>query len=486
MRLKPLLVLFFVCSVLVLTSLDALACSCGAKPSVLAAYERADVVVSGRLVSVEKVPPDGEENRYYDGIRSATLVVEKVYKGNLRVRDEVKLGQGNGDCSWTFTEGIVGQQFLFYLPRTPDGEFWSVSSCGRSHYLENATEDLLYLDNINKLRGKTRVSGHYGYGRPAGFELANKKIVIRGEKETYETITDEHGVFEVYDLPAGKYVLEPELQNGSKLSDYQVWNSNVSRQPSSTRSLTFTLEPKEHVTIDLRLAPANGIEGNIVGPQGDPLANVCVALLSKDNKGPNQLAGCSDKTGHFRAKDVLAGSYYVVVNLQDEISVNEPYRRLFYPNVTQIEKAAAITVSEGETVTGINLVIPKVEETLTITGVLQFSDGKPVSDDDIATLSFKAAPREGFKTDEIEFPDDHGRFTFKILKGLKGELAGVFAAQIGEYANCPKLDALLMTQGYGAASLKSSVIAIDGDRDVENVVLRFPFPKCKRKEIDPR
>jgi hypothetical protein len=30
------------------------------------------------------------------------------------------------------------------------------------------------------------------------------------------------------------------------------------------------------------------------------------------------------------------------------------------------------------------------------------------------------------------------------------------------------------------------VIAIDGDRDVENVVLRFPFPKCKRKEIDPR
>lgn len=486
MRLKPPLVLFFACAILAFTALDALACSCGAKPSVLAAYERADVVVSGRLVSVEKASPDDKETRYYDDIRSATLLVEKVYKGNVRVRDELKLGQGNGDCSWTFTEGIVGQQFLFYLPRTPDVAFWFASGCGRSNYLEEATEDLLYLDNMNKLRGKTRVSGHYGFGRPAGFELANKKIVIRRDKEIYETITDEHGVFEIYDLPAGKYVLEPELQNGWKLSDFQQWNANVSRQQSSTRSLTFTLEPKQHVNIDLRLAPANGIEGKIVGPLGDPLPNVCVALLSKDNKGPNQLAGCSDKTGHFRAKDVLAGSYYVVVNLQDEISVNEPYRRLFYPNVTQIEKAAVITVNDGETVTGINLVIPNVEETITVSGVLRFSDGKPVSDDDVAAINFKALPREGFKTDEVEMTDDNGRFTFKILKGLKGELFGVFAAQIGDYADCPKLDAQLMMAGYGAAALKSTTILIEGDRNVDNVVLRFPFPKCKRKEVDPR
>jgi hypothetical protein len=173
------------------------------------------------------------------------------------------------------------------------------------------------------------------------------------------------------------------------------------------------------------------------------------------------------------------------VNLQDEISVNEPYRRLFYPNVTQIEKAAVITVSDGDTVTGINLVIPKVEETITVSGILRFSDGKPVSDDDVAAINFKALPREGFKTDEVEITDD-GRFTFKIVKGLKGELFGVFAAQIGEYADCPKLDALLMTAGYGAASLKSTTIPIEGDRNVDNVVLRFPFPKCKRKEVEPR
>lgn len=30
-------------------------------------------------------------------------------------------------------------------------------------------------------------------------------------KKTYETKTDENGVFEIYDLPPGKYFIEPEM-----------------------------------------------------------------------------------------------------------------------------------------------------------------------------------------------------------------------------------------------------------------------------------
>ena len=46
------------------------------------------------------------------------MVVERVFKGKLKIRDEIVFGQGGGaDCIWTFDEESIGHQFLFYLKR---------------------------------------------------------------------------------------------------------------------------------------------------------------------------------------------------------------------------------------------------------------------------------------------------------------------------------------------------------------------------------
>ena len=87
----------------------AKACSCGPRPTVLDAFEGAEEVVIVRALSVEKAQ-DTEQRSYVDGVRSATLIVEKVFKGKLQVRDEIVFGQGGGaDCIWTFDEQSVGQ-----------------------------------------------------------------------------------------------------------------------------------------------------------------------------------------------------------------------------------------------------------------------------------------------------------------------------------------------------------------------------------------
>src|SRR5262245_743055 len=76
------------------------ACSCGPRPTVLDSYDSSDVVAILRVASVEKAG-----DNYVDGVRSATLVVEKVFKGNLKVNDQVVFAQGGGaDCVWTFNE----------------------------------------------------------------------------------------------------------------------------------------------------------------------------------------------------------------------------------------------------------------------------------------------------------------------------------------------------------------------------------------------
>jgi hypothetical protein len=62
----------------------------------------------------------------------------------------------------------VGTKFLFYLdPREKKPKLWYASSCGQSkplpnystRYIEDAADDLLYLDKMNEVRGKTRISG---------------------------------------------------------------------------------------------------------------------------------------------------------------------------------------------------------------------------------------------------------------------------------------------------------------------------------------
>ncbi|HYP52025.1 MAG TPA: hypothetical protein VEQ42_00710 [Pyrinomonadaceae bacterium] len=68
---------------------EAQACSCGRTPSVLREYEWADAVVIARADAVEKARP-GEESGS-GGIRSTTLTVEKVYKGNFKPGDPFSL-----------------------------------------------------------------------------------------------------------------------------------------------------------------------------------------------------------------------------------------------------------------------------------------------------------------------------------------------------------------------------------------------------------
>jgi hypothetical protein len=77
--------------------------------SVLDEFDRADVVIIARLLSVEKAAAEEKENYTY-GVRSSRLVVEKVYKGQVRGGDALVFGQGNGlDCMFAFIDEQIGK-----------------------------------------------------------------------------------------------------------------------------------------------------------------------------------------------------------------------------------------------------------------------------------------------------------------------------------------------------------------------------------------
>ncbi|MFL6228344.1 MAG: collagen binding domain-containing protein [Pyrinomonadaceae bacterium] len=481
---RSILFLLAACALIHFGAREASACSCAAKPTVLEAFEQAGVVVVARAISVEKTENAAPKGRmsdgmnYVHGVKSTKMVVEKVYKGALKPGEEMTFAQGGGaDCIWTFDEESVGREFLFYLSAREQGQkIWVAFGCGRSSGLQWATDDLLYLNNLDKVRGKTRLSGtvRFGWGEEGTPSPAGMTLRLTGAKKTYELKTDEHGVYEIYDLPAGKYIIEPEAPHGWKLLDYGA------RQKGATNQVEVALEDKKHAAADIRFEIDNAISGKVYDTSGKPMDGVCLHLMPAEGKVPEYFyeADCTENGGQFRIDSIPPGSYVLVVNKDGKLSSSEPFGTFYYPNVSEREKAMVITVGPGDILEDFNISVPKVEETITVEGVFLYSDGKPVADE---SVEFKAEkPPKGVDGDARVSTDAAGHFSIKILKGLSGELFGEMYAYVGKFENCPKLEKAIRQTGRDNAELTTPSVKFRADEDFRGVELKYPFPGCKK------
>jgi hypothetical protein len=457
------------------------ACSCGPKQTVLDGYEWADVVVIARAVSLEK----SENNSGYEGIRSAKMVVEKVFKGDLKAGGEIVLAQGGGaDCVWTFDEKSIDEQFLFYLkPVGNNSRAWIAITCGRSNVLKYANDDLLYLNKLTDVRGKTRISGTLSFLEDTDLSVKDRKLRIVGAKQTYEVKTDQNGVYEIYDLPPGKYLVESEAPTGWKIDRHYLRYSSAiagDAEDKSPGKIPIILEDKKHAGLDIHFEIDNAIRGRVYDTNGKLMKGVCLNLIPAQGKEPQYFyeADCTEEAGAFSIEEIPRGSYLLVVNKAGKISSSEPFKTFYYPNVFEREKATVFTIGEGDTFDEINVHVPEMEETITIDGLLLYSDGKPVVNE---SVEFKPGEtKDNIDGEARAKTDSKGRFSIKILKGLKGELYGEMYTYIGEFENCPKLESVIKKTGQDNAELKTPAIEIQAENNLYNLELRYQFPGCKK------
>ena len=493
---KRLLLLVPVTALLLFMAQSAFACTCGPEPTLLESLEHSDEVVILRIVSVEKV--ENTPNRHYvHGVKSTTMVVEKVFKGDLKAGEQITFVQGGGgDCISTFNEQWVGHQYLFYLTRPEklakdsllatwkDPSLWVDYTCGRSRSIEGAAADLLYLENVSKVKGKTRISGRLDARQNSGLDFAGQTVKITGSKKVYETKTNKNGVFEIYDLPPGKYAVETEIPSGWKIDlswlAYSMRGTPneeyLRRRAEWEKRIEITLEPKKHATVDFVFEPDNSVRGRVLGPKGIPIPRVRVDLLRPGaDDGPS---GYTDEQGRFEIKSIPTGDYVLVANKEGKLSTQQPFRKIFHPNVWERERAAVVSIAPGETVEDVDIVIPHLEETITIEGVARYSDGKPVAD---RWINFNATKTDK-KVDGNVYAktDREGRFTLTVLKGLKGELLTDVYLIAGYYKNCPKVDELIAKSGAKSVRVYSNKIELTTEENLFQVELTLPFPLCEK------
>jgi len=451
----------------------AAACSCYATDTIDKEFAKTPNVVVLKLQFIKQ-----NENEATNFL----LSVEKVFKGDLKV-NEVLTFSFYSNCSWYFSEDEIGTEFLFYLGKRPaDNEKWSGSRCSRSGRLKSKTADLLYLENESKLRGKTRLSGRIEKmvetsGELNGFSfspLVNRKIRITGKGKTVNLVTDENGFYEIYDLPAGKYRITPGKVEGFIFSHEDLNYAEVEIKAKSQTEQNFIYEIN------------NGISGKVIDPNGKPLEDVCVDLISLQTQKTLGYSyhKCTDKRGQFEITAIPIGTYKIVVNKEDPFDfrgTDQFFNMFFYPNVKTEEEAAEISVEPNYFLKNLILIPPEMAETVTLTGRLTFSDGKPAEDKTVQFLKTEAIPES---SDEFAArTDKNGRFSLKILKGKAGVLSGLFYSYLGEYKNCPELDEILRQKDAKNQQIETAGIEIKATENLTGIELKFPFPSCQEAEI---
>jgi Carboxypeptidase regulatory-like domain len=486
---KRLALFAFACAAVLFAARDARACSCAAEPSVLDSFEWAEVVVVTRVLSVEKVYAKGAAERGGYFVRSTRMIVEKVFKGDPRPGEEMSFGQGGANCVWTFGEGDVGRQYLFYLHGGDKGQkVWYAGTCGRSSGLGGAADDLLYLNNMSKARGRTRLSGtlQFGLGEEGDPSAANRELRIIGANKTYKVKTDENGVYEIYDLPAGQYLVEPEATPGWKVNVLMLGYSasyaggEEDRSRKKMEKIPVAVQAGRHAALDLYFGIDTAIRGKVYDPGGNPLEGVCLHLSPAADANPQfYAADCTDAQGAFSIEDVSPGRYFVVANHDGKISSRQPFKTIYYPNAFDREKASVVSVGAGDVVDGVNVYVPAAEEVVTVEGVFLYSDGRPVAEENVVFEAEKAGA--GVDGGARARTDARGRFSIRILRGLRGKLRGEMYAHEGEFGNCPKLESVIKEGGRTSAEIKTPAVEILAEPGLAEPELRYPFPGCKAK-----
>ena len=245
----------------------------------------------------------------------------------------------------------------------------------------------------------------------------------------------------------------------------------------SPKQVAVMLELKKHANVYFVFTIDNYVRGRVLDPTGRAMYHVCLYLLRPGHTGLDP-SDCTDEQGRFEMTEVPPGQYVLVANRDGKPSSHEPFPQIFYPNVTERERAVVIDIGPGENVANLDIVIPKLEERVTVSGLLRYSDGKPVPGE---WVRFKVTiPNEKVHGNVNAQTDKAGRFTLNVLKGLTGELAAEEWLPKGRYKNCPKVDELIAKNGDNNVTVYSNVIKFTTEQDMFEVELTLPFPQCEK------
>lgn len=301
------------------------ACSCvGIASKCDRGWNSGETIFVGKTISMERVwPPESAFLSSY----AARFTVEEHLRGadSLSAEVVVYTGVGGGDCGYPFVSGI---SYLVYASRIGGDSRLHAGICSETKPAVMAGGVLNQLRAVRDHRQPDMVFGTIGMApRGSRFDdlvdsrtLDNVRVRatdIRGR--SFQTQTDDHGVYAFALLPAGSYTIEPDLPPGF----------------AKPAQLTAEVGSSEFACrVDDFARPDGRIEGTVVDAAGRALAGFVTiqpadpseAVLARRQGGLPGFETGSD--GKFSLPQLPPGRYRLIFNPRAGAAVN--FRVTFY------------------------------------------------------------------------------------------------------------------------------------------------------------
>lgn len=389
------------------------ACSCMTPDPPCGEYGEADAIFLGRVVgsAERKSYTDDNGNKTVYDVGRIRFLVQESFKGVSSYEVEIHSGTGGGDCGYWF---LRNESYVVYAYRSSETNKLFTNICTRTVHLSRAKEDLEFLRGVGNskpgatLSGKLiRYIGDREHGPvEEGPKMAGVKILIKGAGQTFEAVTNASGEYRITGLPAGEYDVFPQLPDnlGAIAS-----RDTVDRHGSYSGHKPITLSDRACGEMSFSVQFSGVVSGKIVDAKGEPGKEVQVNLVLADEPD-KEWSAWTDDEGRYEFHMVQPGNYLLGLNLKWAPDKDDPYRRTYYPGVSDKSEAALIVMGEGEKLKGYDLTLPPrlVERELKVTVV--WPDGKPA-----AGASVRAEITEGTSLGETVNTDENGIAVLKLF-----------------------------------------------------------------------
>jgi hypothetical protein len=239
-----------------------------------------------------------------------------------------------------------------------------------------------------------------GSGRPLPLILVT--LVGTDGNAVAETLTDGDGQYRFAAVAAGRYAVS--AAPGEHRSDrLRQWFGEKGPAPRWGRPPRYPLEiadGRDAAGVDIAMLPALAIEGRIISPWEEGMANVPVVAMRPDGTRVTDNPVFSDDLGNFRLYGLAPGRYRVCANPtqrgQDEEGTVLPFVQTCHPSAISEGTAADVTLTSSD-VAGIDV---RVQRTggRTVTGTLVDAAGMPANGASVSAVSVEEFNRSGSAT----------------------------------------------------------------------------------------
>lgn len=410
-------------SLLLLLPIPVLSCSCfedETPPCVQAS--RYDAVFVGKIARLQVITEeknggtiftekDSVKHRDGSQLFKATFAVQKMYKGKESKQFEV-FGEMGSSCTGDWLNLKKGASWTVFAHFDDEKKIWRMGfgMCSPSFHHNPKGANETFLENF--VAGKTTESLRGTIiNQPYGPAIPDVKVKVSSGDFSQETVTGKAGNFEITVPKAGEYDVQLSIPSSSSGGPVPSRSIAIERIPVSELETIFKLKlevPKGQCSYSLfGMYPVDfkataEISGEIKSSKSGLKSNHGIQLCKLGDNEKDTLSKCSFRhrpmnTDSFMFNGLREGRFTLVISENDFPTYEVPFRRLYYPGVTDYSATMPLELSQGQKISGLSFNIPAPLPTRKVQGQIVSKNGKPLRfspDEDINPAIFLYNPND--------------------------------------------------------------------------------------------